>query len=868
MAVIFIPSAFAVHDTGVFQLDGNADQSVAAGYPNATEDWSAICKANPTTCTPSPGSDVSTAPSTTAEKSTFITDVFNSGTDNIFKSGTDDADVSTWLWKDATPSPNKADIEHAYAAQYKIPMNGSAEQGHQVLYFGGDRFSNSGDTNIGLWFFQKPVTDCGTTANCTFNPDGSVATSVCPVQSGCGFTGVHTAGNISLGGNKPGDLFILSSFTGGGAEPTIKIFEWVGPGNATKNYLGSNNCFTNACTLQPLAIPTTPGFSDNRCATTAEAITGDQACALVNPAAVNSPWTFQDQASHSPANVFGANEFYEGGLDLTGLGFTNVCFSSVLLNTRSSQSGTSALQDFALGNFGGCGSTLKTTPSVGAGGVNLPPTSTSNPSSVSVTDSAHLTVTGTSTFSGTLSFHLCGPTATTSTALCTTGGVDAGSITSVTANGDYTSPNPTTVTEAGRYCWRGDFTATTPTDLTGSSDSSASECFIVNPVTPTLSTTASGTVEIGNAISDTAILGGTANQPGTGGGGTDGSINTTNGALAGGSITWTAYGPNSCTTVAFGPVSRTVLGDNTYPTTSQPAVSFTPTAAGTYTWVASYSGSPNTNGVAATACANQPTTEQVVVTPKHPTISTQVNHGTSDPVAPGTPLSDTATLGNTATPSNGTNGTITFTAYGPESDTQTCPNADAVYTSTITVSGNGNYVSSNGNGGTFAPTVPGHYNWIASYTPATGDVNNLSATTACGDANEGSIVRTIPTQISTHQSWYPNDSATITSSLAGDNLGAGGTVAFALYSNSTCTGTALYTESKTLTGGSHTETVHTTNGNNPATAFSVDTAGPFYWNVTYAPTSADKSHTGIQSACVENHSYTFANDSGPGTAFP
>src|SRR5262249_41151264 len=186
------------------------------------------------------------------DKSTFITDAFNAGSDNIFKGGTDDADISSWQWKQATPSPNKADLENAFAAQY----TGTAAPyaGHRILFFGGDRFSNSGDTNIGLWFFHNGVTTAGT---------NTLADGSCPVQSGCGFTGLHTAGNISLGGSTgagcnpnpapatnictPGDIFILSSFTGGGAEPTIKVFEWVGPGKATKNYLGSNNCFTNAC---------------------------------------------------------------------------------------------------------------------------------------------------------------------------------------------------------------------------------------------------------------------------------------------------------------------------------------------------------------------------------------------------------------------------------------------------------------------------------------------------------------------------------------------------------------------------------------------------------------------------------------------
>src|SRR5262245_46545927 len=45
MAVIFIPSAFAVHDVHVFQLDGDAQTSLQSSPP-ALEDWDLICKVN------------------------------------------------------------------------------------------------------------------------------------------------------------------------------------------------------------------------------------------------------------------------------------------------------------------------------------------------------------------------------------------------------------------------------------------------------------------------------------------------------------------------------------------------------------------------------------------------------------------------------------------------------------------------------------------------------------------------------------------------------------------------------------------------------------------------------------------------------
>src|SRR5262245_45480508 len=44
-AVLFIPSAFAVHDMGIFQLDGDAQTTLQSPVP-AAEDWDLVCKAN------------------------------------------------------------------------------------------------------------------------------------------------------------------------------------------------------------------------------------------------------------------------------------------------------------------------------------------------------------------------------------------------------------------------------------------------------------------------------------------------------------------------------------------------------------------------------------------------------------------------------------------------------------------------------------------------------------------------------------------------------------------------------------------------------------------------------------------------------
>ena len=138
-------------------------------------------------------------------------------------------------------------------------------------------------------------------------------------------------------------------------------------------------------------------------------------------------------------------------------------------------------------------------------------------------------------------------------------------------------------------------------------------------------------------------------------------------------------------------------------------------------------------------------------------------------------------------------------------------------------------------------------------------------------------VRTIPTEIATTPSYFPQDSATITSSVAGNNLAANGTVTFSLYgattgpvssalANCQAGGTTgrVYGPEAVLTGAAaHSQTVGTNN-----TTTRISTSGTYYWLVTYATPAGDTAHTGSQSNCVENINATLTGDAGPGTIFP
>src|SRR5213076_3269056 len=90
--------------------------------------------------------------------------------------------------------------------------------------------------------------------------------------------------------------------------------------------------------------------------------TGDTTCATVNSGTISTPWSTankQDGVGHS----LRTSEFFEGGLDLTATGLGGKCFNVFIGDTRSSQSLTATLFDFARGLIGECSVSVTTTPS-------------------------------------------------------------------------------------------------------------------------------------------------------------------------------------------------------------------------------------------------------------------------------------------------------------------------------------------------------------------------------------------------------------------------------------------------------------------------------------------------------------------------
>jgi hypothetical protein len=382
----------------------------------------------------------------------------------------------------------------------------------------------------------------------------------------------------------------------------------------------------------------------------------------------------------------------------------------------------------------------------------------------------------------------------------------------------------------GNYCWRAEFVSSTP-GVPPAKDAAASECFTVVPVVPAITTDASADspgVSIGTPINDIATLSGAASQP------ANPVINKTGtaGAAAGGSITFRLYGPadTSCTGTPVYSNTVTVTGNGNYNSGN-----YTPTAAGTYRWIASYTGnSPNTSGPVAGACGD--TNEVSVVKPNPTSIITVATGAAGLPL--GSSISDTATLsGATAT----AGGTIIFKAYGP--DDATCSGAAVFTSAAIAVNGPGNYPS-----GSFTPNAAGTYRWTVAYS---GDANNDASSGACNAANESSLITSI--RVATSQFFYPNDTATITA-VGGSNLQ--GTVRFRVFTNSGCSGTPVYDSgalSATTAAGVLTKTVSTANITN-----SVAGNVTVYWLVEFDSTNPQ--HADVNLQCGDERTQLIVTD--------
>ena len=370
-----------------------------------------------------------------------------------------------------------------------------------------------------------------------------------------------TKGAVSFSGaHQVNDTLIVAEFSTGGSVTTLNAFRWTGSGLASITATGGADC-------------TTGGTTDNFCATS-------------NAVSISTPWPTQDKTSGP--NTLAPAEFLEIGIDLSAVYPSNLpCVNKFLFDTRTSPSLTATLMDYAIG----------------------------------------------------------------SVVTCTTSSIT-------------TSVSPTPIA---------------------------------------LGSSASDTATVKNAISSFAVQG---------------------------TVTFNAYAsPSDCTagTNSVFTDTKSVSGSSPLSVTS---ASFTPTAPGTYYWIASYAPASSRNGTPASTTCGEAGEILVVI---GSSITTSVS---PTPITLGGSATDTATV--TVTSGGTVGGTVTFNAYASLSDCNAGTNS--VFGDTKSVSGPSPQIVTSA---PFTPTAPGTYYWIAAYAP-TGAINGPPASTTCGDANELLVVFGIP----------------------------------------------------------------------------------------------------------------------------
>jgi hypothetical protein len=816
--VLINSTVLAVHDEGVFQMDGNAITSPAVSPENnpvsnttGAHDWDQVyADRNFTGSAPFPTSG--------AQSQAFVTDVFGAG-DSIFTGGST-KDIydpqNSWLWRQTgtTSVQDKDDIEHAFAAQYSVDRSGATQScgtgsnGQPIstancvlLYFGADRFSNSGNTTMGFWFFKNKVSPNALPAPL---PTGGTA----------GFTGHHTARTTVGGVVTHGDILILSDFLIGGAAPTVTVFEWVGSGGSDGpiDRIGGGAAIQSSCTQAAApkqnATPVPPVTNN------------DNLCATTNAGVVTSPWPFTPKANSGgtagpggSTTKFGISEFMEGGINMTALGIGNECFNTFLAETRASSSPTSTLSDFAIGNFGSCNATAVTTPSAGAAGVSP---------GTEVTD--HFVVTGHSS-GGTpptpsssaalgghnVAFSYCGPIP--SPDLCNSSDaahtpiaipptqplatVSAG-VADATSAAINTSSSPLA---PGRYCFIGSW-AGDNNYPDGASDSSAGECFTVRTIPTTTVTTPSdsggtaltGTQPLGTVLYDVAVV----------------SADTAGGGPVTGTVDFFICKPGETTGAAGAEVCATggtALADNprtlvaVSPATTPPSASIisspgvTANAAGVYCFRAVYTPTGSTY----TGSSDARHSECVTVGPENtntvttPRVTGSTTTFTTGPV--NSSVTDHAVVTATDSADGTPTGTIKFFICSPTQTTgaagsQVCATGGTeLNTATADAVAGSSPPASSADSTAVIANVVGTWCFRAEYTPSGTNGANYNASSDARHTECFTI--TDSTGTTSTQTWLPNDSATITS-VGGTALS--GTLSFSLYDSDTCTGTILYQE--------------------------------------------------------------------------
>jgi hypothetical protein len=615
--------------------------------------------------------------------------------------------------------------DYVGGGNYLASSDGSAGECFTVTQADSATISTPDDPSIQLaGSTSDSVTVTGNATGGT--PTGSVSFSVCgPLSSasGCG------SGGASLG---------TASLSGGGATspsftPTaLGTYCFRADYSGDTNYLASSDGSATECfTVTPADSSTTSTPADGSIrlgAATSDAVTVTGNSTGGTPAGTVN-FSVCGPLDSASGCVTGGSSI--GSATLSGGSADSPSFTPTALGTycyRADYVGS--------GNYLGS-SDASTTECFTVTQAQSTTTSTPADSSIllgnSTTDGVVVSgnaVAGTPT--GTVNFSVCGPLASASG--CASGGTSLGG---ATLNGGTATGPSFTPSALGTYCFRADYAGAG--NYLGSSDGSASECFMVSEAdSATISTPGDSSIQLAGSTADSVTVTGNA----TGGSPT-------------GSVSFSVCGPlSSASGCASGGTS---LGTASLSGGSATSPSFTPTALGTYCFRADYSGDTNY-----LASSDGSATECFTVTPADSATASTPADGS---IRLGAATSDAVTVTGNST--GGTPaGTVNFSVCGPLDSASGCatggssigsatlsggaagspsftPSALGTYCYRADYVGSGNYLGSSDASTTECFTVTQAQSTTAS-TPADSSVE-LGDSTSDGVVVSGNPVAGTPT---------------------------------------------------------------------------------------------------------------------------
>lgn len=236
--------------------------------------------------------------------STADATAFTTGTKDIQNISGGGVESGEWQCKEVNNISDKGDALNAYAAIQRHT------NGDIMLLMGVERASDDGTSKVGFWFLQDSTVACTATS-------GKALT----------FTGNHI----------DGDMLVVINFSQGGNNPQAVVYQW--QGDATTGHL-QHVVTGNTCSIG----------TDATCATTNQSQT-----ILHNGGGV--PWLTQTKTSGpNYGHDLGPLRFFEAQVNLTDNNLQR-CFNRFMANTRQSDTTSSTVFDYVIGDFNVCGFT-------------------------------------------------------------------------------------------------------------------------------------------------------------------------------------------------------------------------------------------------------------------------------------------------------------------------------------------------------------------------------------------------------------------------------------------------------------------------------------------------------------------------------